>query len=209
MLGAVLGGNCAAAGSLLLWALLLDGLAGQAARKGKDESELGAELDSLAALIAFGIAVMVLAFEQSLRFLGPLGWVLSVGVAVSVALRLSRDNQANPDWPRYQGLPVPAFGAALGLLSLQDCPPLLLAAAAFSLAVLMLAPLSYARLSQSPMVQAGMGGLLMLAVALPAARLLVLWIALLYALGGAFFDFGGLLQPAAVKKIPRRRKARS
>src|SRR5258705_8816340 len=104
-------------------ALLADGLSGQLARRRNHASDLGAELDSLACLIAFGVRVMVLAFVRSLKDLGAFGWVLAVGVAVAVALRLSRDNASNPEWPSYHGLPVPAFGAALGLLSEMPVSP--------------------------------------------------------------------------------------
>ncbi|HXC62937.1 MAG TPA: CDP-alcohol phosphatidyltransferase family protein, partial [bacterium] len=51
--GAVLSGHSELAAGFLLWALLLDGLAGQVAKRRNGTSELGAELDSLACLMAF------------------------------------------------------------------------------------------------------------------------------------------------------------
>ena len=200
-LGAVLGGHSELGAGFLLWALLLDGSAGQWARRRGRQSELGAELDSLAALIAFGIGVMVLAFERSLRQLGPLGWIVAVAVAVAAALRLSRDNSTRPDWPRYQGLPVAAFGTAVALLASLDEPPAIVAGAAVSLAVMMLSPLSYARFSQNKAVQGVAGLLVGLAALLPSLRVAVLGAAILYALGGAWFDFWGVLeaQPAPAR----------
>lgn len=204
-LGAVLSGKSHLAAGFLLWALLLDGLAGQLARHRDGKSDLGAELDQLASLIAFGIGVMVLAFERSLRDIGPWGWIVAVAVAVATALRLSRDNPSKPDWPRYQGLPVPAFGAAVGLLAVMDQPPRIMVGACLALAVLMLSPLSYARFSQKAVVQAPLGALIALAALFPQFRPAVLMLALAYALGGAFFDFWGVLEreaprPKRVKK---------
>jgi len=204
-LGAVLSGKSGLAAGFLLWALLLDGLAGQVARRRDVKSDLGAELDSLASLIAFGIGVMVLAFERSLKDLGPWGWIVAVAVAVATALRLSRDNPSNPDWPRYQGLPVPAFGAAIGLLSVMDQPPALLAGAALALGVLMLAPLSYARFSQKIWIQAPLGILIAAAALYAPLRQVLLMLALLYALGGAFFSFSGILEREG---RPKRAKAK-
>jgi CDP-diacylglycerol--serine O-phosphatidyltransferase len=206
-LGAVLSGQSPLAASLLLWALLLDGLAGQWARKKNGSSELGAELDSLAALMAFGVSVMVLAFEFSLRQLGFLGWVVAVGVAVAAALRLSRDNASKPDWPSYQGLPVPAFGVAVGLMVTLNQPPELVAIATLSLAVLMLAPLQYSRFSQRSVVQIPLGILLVMAILLPHLRLAFLVVVLLYALGGSFFEFWGVLESPQPLK-PRLRRSR-
>jgi CDP-diacylglycerol--serine O-phosphatidyltransferase len=207
-LGAVLSGHSELAAGLLLWALLLDGLAGQFARKRNRSSELGAELDSLAALMAFGISVMVLAFERSLIDLGPMGWIVAVGAAVATALRLSRDNPSNPDWPRYQGLPVPAFGAAVALLvTSEQVPPDFVAIAVSALAVLMLAPFHYARFSQRLWVQAPLGIFVVAAIIMPQLREIVLFFVLFYALGGAFFEFWGLLESVAPLK-PRVRRSR-
>ena len=205
-LGAVLSGHSELGAGFLLWALLLDGLAGQFARRRDRKTELGAELDSLASLIAFGIGVMVLAFERCLRQMGPIGWIVAVGVAVATALRLSRDNPSKPDWPRYQGLPVPAFGTAIALLATADQPPQLVAIAAVALAVLMLAPLSYARFSQRMAVQLPMGIGVGLAAFVPMLRPAVLVLALLYALGGAYFEFFGVLESQASPAKARARR---
>lgn len=203
-LGAVLSGHSELGAGLLLWALLLDGGAGQWARRRDRKTELGAELDSLGALIAFGIAVMVMAFERSLREMGPLGWVIAVGVAVAAALKLSRDNPTSPDWPRYQGLPVAACGTGIALLCTLDQPPRIVATASVALAVLMLSPLHYARFSQARGVQAAMGISVGLAALWMPLRPLVLMLVLLYALGGAWFDFWGVLEGRPEPKARRK-----
>lgn len=204
-LGSVLSGQCELAAGFLLLALLADGLSGQLARRRNCASDLGAELDSLASLIAFGVSVMVLAFERSLRQWGGFGWVVAVGVAVAVALRLSRNNASNPESGAYHGLPVPAFGVAVGLIAQLPVPPWVVALAAVSLSVLMLSPFAYARISNRNGVQLSLGALLLLAVVAPMFRPMALGAALLYALGGSFFDFWGILKVAGKAKTRRRR----
>jgi CDP-diacylglycerol--serine O-phosphatidyltransferase len=193
-LGSVLNGHSELAGAFLLLALLADGLSGQLARRRKHASELGAELDSLASLIAFGVSVMVLAFERSLRQLGPLGWLISVAVAVAVALRLSRDNASSPEGKRYHGLPVPAFGLSLGLLAERTQSAQgswVLALVALALAGLMLGPFSYARLSNRNALQLPLGLAVLLAVFFEPLRPLLLGAALLYCLAGAWVGRDG------------------
>lgn len=208
-LGAVLGGQSQAAAGLLLAALVLDGLAGQFARHRSGSSELGAELDSLAALMSFGISVIVLAFERSLQDLGIVGWIVAVASAVGVALRLSRDNPSNPDWPRYQGLPVPAFGCAVALIvTLQPSPATFVATAMLSLTVLMLMPVTYARFAQKGWVQVPLGIIIVVGIVWTPLRVLGEILVLLYALGGAFFEFWGVLEsPVRRKRRSRRAKA--
>jgi phosphatidylserine synthase len=198
--GAVLSGHSALAAAFLLWALILDGLAGQVAKRRGGTSELGAELDSLASLMAFGVGVMVMAFERSLRDLGPLGWFVAVAAAVAAALRLSRDTPNKASWQLYNGLPLPACGAAIALLATLDQPPQLVAVAALALSALMLVPLEYPRFSQALPVQIAMGLLLALAAVIPLLRHAVLGIVLLYVLGGPWFDFGGLLARSPLKR---------
>jgi CDP-diacylglycerol--serine O-phosphatidyltransferase len=193
-LGAVLQGEMILAAGLLLGALLMDGLAGQWARRHLRDSELGAELDSLAALMAFGVGAMVLAYEAKLSQLGIAGKTLVVGLAVATALRLAKDNNKSPDWPRYQGLPVPAFGACMGLFcTFADVSANQAALAGLALAVLMLAPLRYPRFSNSLWVQLPLGAVVSIAIFYPPWRDAVLMTAFFYAVGGPFFEFWGIL----------------
>ncbi|MES2202552.1 MAG: CDP-alcohol phosphatidyltransferase family protein [candidate division FCPU426 bacterium] len=197
-LGAVLNNASGLGAGILLLALLADGLSGQLARRHSSASDLGAELDALASLMAFGVSVMVLAFERSLRQLGPWGWAVAVAVAVSVALRLSRDNKNNPDWPLYQGLPVPAFGISVALLASQSPDqPWLVAGVSLGMAALMLSPLRYARLSKRPLVQGSLGVAVLLAVFYTPFRAWFLSAVLLYTLFGSFFGFFGTLEAQA------------
>jgi CDP-diacylglycerol--serine O-phosphatidyltransferase len=209
-LGSVLNGSSSLAGGFLLLALLSDGVSGQWAKRRGHASDLGAELDSLACLIAFGVSVMVLAYERSLKQLGGLGLVLSVGVAVAVALRLSRDNASNPEaGGRYHGLPVPAFGTALGLLSELPVDPRVVALCAVGFSVLMLGPLTYPRLSPNNKTQYSLGLGVAVAALCPQVRPVVLAVALLYAIAAPVFDFWGFLEAQPAKPLKKRGARRS
>lgn len=102
-------------------AIVLDAVDGRLARFLKGTTKFGAELDSLADFVNFGVAPAVLIYIWSLQALGNLGWVVALGLAVCCALRLARFNVAidDPDKPGwtsgfFTGVPAPA-GAGLAL----------------------------------------------------------------------------------------------
>lgn len=101
---------------------IFDGLDGRMARLLNGTSKFGAELDSLADFISFGVAPAVLVFIWSLDSWSGLGWIFSLNYAVCCALRLARFNTAigdpnPPPWAKnfFVGVPAPA-GAGLVLL---------------------------------------------------------------------------------------------
>ncbi len=105
-------------------AAVLDGLDGRLARMLKGTSRFGAELDSLADFLSFGVAPIVVLYLWSLETLSGLGWIAVLSYAVCCALRLARFNVAveDPDRPAWTsqffiGVPSPA-AAALVLLPL-------------------------------------------------------------------------------------------
>lgn len=105
-------------------AAVLDGLDGRLARLLKGTSRFGAELDSLADFLSFGVAPIVVLYLWSLESLSGLGWIAVLSYAVCCALRLARFNVAveDPDRPAWTaqffiGVPSPA-AAALVLLPL-------------------------------------------------------------------------------------------
>ena len=55
--------------------MVLDGLDGRVARMTNTQSEFGAEYDSLADMVAFGVAPALVAFSLNLQELGNLGWI--------------------------------------------------------------------------------------------------------------------------------------
>jgi CDP-diacylglycerol--serine O-phosphatidyltransferase len=110
-----------AVGCVIL-AIVLDAVDGRLARLLKGSSRFGAELDSLADFVNFGVAPAVLVHLWSLHYLRNLGWIVSLALAVCCALRLARFNVAidDPDKPAwtmsfFTGVPAPA-GAGLSML---------------------------------------------------------------------------------------------
>jgi CDP-diacylglycerol--serine O-phosphatidyltransferase len=104
----------------IVFAAMLDGVDGRIARLLKASSRFGAELDSLADFVNFGVAPAVLIFAWGLDDLKSFGWICVMIFALSSALRLARFNVAiDDDKPKWQsnfftGMPTPA--AALVVL---------------------------------------------------------------------------------------------
>ena len=85
-----------AAGAIVL-AGILDGLDGRIARLLNAQSRFGAELDSLSDVIAFGVALALAMFFWSTLYLYQFCWMLSITVAIVLALRLARLDAPNED----------------------------------------------------------------------------------------------------------------
>ncbi len=105
-------------------AAVFDGLDGRSARILRIESKLGAQLDSLADFMSFGVAPAVIVYLWSLHDVRGVGWALAMLFATCCALRLARFNVEleEPEVPRwrlwfFQGIPAPA-AAGLALLPL-------------------------------------------------------------------------------------------
>jgi CDP-diacylglycerol--serine O-phosphatidyltransferase len=101
---------------------VLDGLDGRIARALKGQSRFGAELDSLADVISFGVSPAIVLHLWSLQHWPRLGWVFALAYAVCMALRLARFNaridvedQPHKSAGFLTGVPAPA-GAGLLLL---------------------------------------------------------------------------------------------
>ena len=76
----------------ILIAGVLDAMDGRIARMLKAQSRFGAELDSLADSLSFGMAPAIVLFLWSLQDLPRLGWFAALGFAICCALRLARFN---------------------------------------------------------------------------------------------------------------------
>ncbi len=109
------GGRFSEACFALLISALMDGLDGKVARLTHSSSEFGVQFDSLADLVAFGIAPAVLMFQWQLHHLGRLGVAIAFVYAACGALRLARFNvNAHTGSKRYfMGLPIPAGSCTL------------------------------------------------------------------------------------------------
>jgi CDP-diacylglycerol--serine O-phosphatidyltransferase len=103
---------------------VIDGLDGRLARLLKATSRFGAEFDSLADFLCFGIAPALVIYMWSLQPWGAIGFLPPLMFAAAMALRLARFNAALDSAPRaafaynfFTGVPAPA-GAGLALFPL-------------------------------------------------------------------------------------------
>jgi CDP-diacylglycerol--serine O-phosphatidyltransferase len=120
-----LDGQFGAAAVAVVLAGAIDGLDGRLARLLKATSRFGAEFDSLADFLCFGIAPAFILYLWSLQRLGGFGFTPCLIFAVCMALRLARFNasldvaHAAPAyaWNFFTGVPAPA-GAGLVLFPL-------------------------------------------------------------------------------------------
>ncbi len=103
---------------------VLDGIDGRAARLLKAQSRFGAELDSLADAISFGVAPALIVYLWTLNTLPSMGWIAALAFAICCVLRLARfnarldmDNQPHKQAGFLTGVPAP-LGAILAFLPL-------------------------------------------------------------------------------------------
>ncbi|HLA27472.1 MAG TPA: CDP-diacylglycerol--serine O-phosphatidyltransferase [Syntrophales bacterium] len=103
------------AASVIVYAVVLDGLDGRIARMTNTMSKFGAEYDSLADLITFGVAPSILAYSWALSGYGKWGWLVSFLFVVCGALRLARFNiQIGLAESRvFNGLPIPGAASVI------------------------------------------------------------------------------------------------
>jgi CDP-diacylglycerol---serine O-phosphatidyltransferase len=126
-------GNFKLAIIAVLVAALLDGLDGRVARALNATSQFGAELDSLADAINFGVVPALILYIWDLKNLGNFGWLACLLYVIAVVLRLARFNvmdlkssdiflessdapQITPHMPRAYFIGVPAPVAAILVL---------------------------------------------------------------------------------------------
>lgn len=96
-------------------AMVFDGLDGRIARMTNSSSAFGAEYDSLADMVSFGLAPALLVYQWALQDFGKLGWLAAFIYTAGAALRLARFNTqvGIADKRYFQGLPSPAAAALL------------------------------------------------------------------------------------------------
>ncbi len=99
----------------ILIAMVLDGLDGRIARITNTMSKFGAEYDSLADVIAFGVAPALLAYSWALFSYGKTGWLAAFLFVVCGALRLARFNVQIGliESKVFNGLPIPAAASVV------------------------------------------------------------------------------------------------
>src|SRR5271169_1145290 len=106
----------------IVFAAILDGIDGRLARFLRGTSRFGAELDSLADFVNFGVAPALILYFWGLHALKSAGWIAAMVFAICAALRLARfnvmvDDPDKPAWASnfFVGIPAPA-GAITVLL---------------------------------------------------------------------------------------------
>ncbi|ALS99150.1 CDP-diacylglycerol--serine O-phosphatidyltransferase [Lacimicrobium alkaliphilum] len=106
-------GHFEAAAIAIFVAMLFDGLDGRVARMTNTQSDFGAEYDSMADMVSFGIAPALIAYTWGLTELGKLGWLAAFVYVAGAALRLARFNTqvGTADKRYFQGLASPAAAA--------------------------------------------------------------------------------------------------
>jgi CDP-diacylglycerol--serine O-phosphatidyltransferase len=129
----------------IVFAAILDGIDGRIARLMKGQSRFGAELDSLADFVNFGVAPALILYFWGLHELRSIGWIAALVFAICAGLRLARfnvtaDDPNRPDWAAnfFTGVPAPA-GAITVLLpiyvSFLGLPRLTIVATVYTLAI--------------------------------------------------------------------------
>jgi CDP-diacylglycerol---serine O-phosphatidyltransferase len=132
---------------LVAAAAVIDGIDGRLARALKVQSRFGAELDSLADTVNFGVAPALLIYIWGLGTMKGFGWVAALVFACCMGLRLARFNSAldteKPKWMSnyFTGIPAPAgalvvllpfYIDGIGVVDVKSYPALI---ACFTLAV--------------------------------------------------------------------------
>ena len=94
-------------------AMIFDGLDGRVARITNTQSDFGAEYDSMADMVSFGMAPALVAYNFGLAELGKIGWLAAFVYVACAALRLARFNTqiGKADNNFFQGLASPAAAA--------------------------------------------------------------------------------------------------
>ncbi|NDW52068.1 CDP-diacylglycerol--serine O-phosphatidyltransferase [Aliiroseovarius sp. PrR006] len=114
-------GNYTLAVQLVMAACILDGLDGRIARLLGSDSKMGAELDSLADFLNFGVAPPLIIYFWGLQEFPSAGWIFVLVFSACCVIRLARFNvgskseDATLESSYFQGVPAPA-GALLVML---------------------------------------------------------------------------------------------
>ena len=101
---------------LITISIVLDGFDGKMARILKSTSRLGAQADSLADFVAFGVTPGLLAWQIGLESFGFVGFFVFIVYVLCGGFRLARFNVLSENITKkadFMGLPIPAAAAAL------------------------------------------------------------------------------------------------
>lgn len=112
---AAMAGRFEPAAIAIFIAMIMDGLDGRVARLTNTQSAFGAEYDSLADMVSFGLAPALVMYVWLLSDLGKIGWLAAFVYTAGTALRLARFNTqvGRADKRYFQGLASPAAAAVI------------------------------------------------------------------------------------------------
>lgn len=182
-------GDFQTAARLVLAACVLDGLDGRLARMMNHSTALGAELDSLADFVNFGVAPVLILHSWGLHDLPRAGWIAVLFYATCCVLRLARFNvssrmeQDGGPADFFVGVPSPA-GALLvmfpmiisfPLLSLPVAPPAVVAVHISLIGLLMISRIPTLSFKNISIDRSNAKYVLLGAAVLAAALLTYLW----------------------------------
>lgn len=188
----------------IVFAAILDGIDGRVARMIKGQSRFGAELDSLADFVNFGVAPALMLYFWQLRELNNVGWIAAMIFAISGGLRLARFNATmdDPNKPAFAanyftGVPAPAGAICVLLpmyLVLIGAPQLpVTVTAVFTLTI------AFLMVSRLPVFSGKMiGAKVAPEMVLPVVVLVVLFIAVLVSYPWHLLTGGSLLYLASL-----------
>ena len=160
----------------ILISAVFDALDGKVARLTHTTSQFGVEYDSLADLVAFGVAPAILMYSWALQPFGKLGWLAAFLYVVCGALRLARFNVQvdTVESKNFIGLPIPAAASMVascvlifyhlgGSGTIRMVSVLILI---YLLAVLMVSNISFYSFKDPELLQQRPFGVLVLAIVL-------------------------------------------
>jgi CDP-diacylglycerol---serine O-phosphatidyltransferase len=132
------------AAAFIIAAVFFDGFDGAAARALRCEGPFGETMDSLADLVAFGVAPAFLAYQAGLHMFGTAGAFAGAVFAGCGAIRLARFPLVKRRG-YFVGLPIPMAGAFLAMVGVYaaSVPPVLLPAATVGAALLMVSTIQF------------------------------------------------------------------
>lgn len=134
--------------AMVLLAAFLDGVDGRVARLLKATSNFGVQMDSLADIINFGVAPVLVSYAFLLHEGRSIGWIAALLYTIAAGLRLARFNvmaerNVKAPWQSefFVGVPAP-MGAALvllpvylGFLGVEQSPIFVYASIAYTVAI--------------------------------------------------------------------------
>lgn len=205
------------AGMAILASALMDGLDGKVARLTNTASEFGVQYDSLADLVAFGVAPAILLWHWQLCNFGRVGMAAAFIFAACGALRLARFNVSTATTGKrfFMGLPIPAGGctvvtfiffAALFPAGLNRITPWAALALAVAVGVLMVSRVRYFSFKEydiltSHPIRSMLAFLFLLALVISHPRFFGFAYCALYIVGGLIYTL--VILPRRNRKLLR------